>query len=125
MNPYVATALGDWRSKLHIIPVVPLSNAPRATERRLDSSAGACGVSAGLREHLLTHLTAIKSRAASVPSPCTALGMEWRSTRLARESLLWTTHNGATLTASLTGDCHADCATPANMIPTQAQAHSA
>ena len=40
MNPYVASALGDWRSKLGLAPAVPLSRAPRSSAGSLITSAG-------------------------------------------------------------------------------------
>ena len=40
MNPYVATALGDWQSKLSLTPAIPLGHAPQAFKHLLDSSAG-------------------------------------------------------------------------------------
>ena len=90
MNPYVATALGNWRSKLHITPAVPLSNAPRSNQSRLQSSAGACGVLAGS----LVGSSGGRQREPCVsadqsPEPCTAPGMVTGATGLACESLCW------------------------------------
>ena len=41
LNPYVATALGDWRSKQQLTPAVPLSHGPRASKHDMPDSAGA------------------------------------------------------------------------------------